>query len=141
MLAQAYLMDSLIKTALETVDTKLYRTPNPTKGEQICIIAVGGYGRGELAPFSDIDLLFLLPYKQTPRVEQVIETILYLLWDMKLKVGHSTRSIDECMRQAKADMTVRTAIQESRYICGEITFCTQPVNKATRATGFFLFDE
>ena len=45
MLAQAYLMDSLIKTALETVDTKLYRTPNPTQGEQICIIAVGGYGR------------------------------------------------------------------------------------------------
>ena len=58
-LAQAYLMDSLIKAALETVDTKLYRAPNPTRGEQLCIIAVGGYGRGELAPFSDIDLLFL----------------------------------------------------------------------------------
>ena len=128
-LAQAYLMDSLIKTALETVDTKLYRTPNPTQGEQICIIAVGGYGRGELAPFSDIDLLFLLPYKQTPRVEQVIETILYLLWDMKLKVGHSTRSIDECMRQSKADMTVRTAILESRYICGEIALMERMIER------------
>ena len=126
-LAQAYLMDSLIKAALETVDTKLYRAPNPTRGEQLCIIAVGGYGRGELAPFSDIDLLFLLPYKQTPRVEQVVETILYLLWDMKLKVGHSTRSIDECMRQAKADMTVRTAILESRYICGEISLMEQMI--------------
>ena len=126
-LAQAYLIDSLIKAALETVDTKLYRTPNPTQGEQLCIIAVGGYGRGELAPFSDIDLLFLLPYKQTPRVEQVVETILYLLWDMKLKVGHSTRSIDECMRQAKADMTVRTAILESRYICGEISLMEQMI--------------
>ena len=126
-LAQAYLMDSLIKAALETVDTKLYRAPNPTQGEQLCIIAVGGYGRGELAPFSDIDLLFLLPYKQTPRVEQVVETILYLLWDMKLKVGHSTRSIDECMRQAKADMTVRTAILESRYICGEISLMEQMI--------------
>jgi len=126
-LAQAYLMDSLIKAALETVDTKLYRTPNPTQGEQLCIIAVGGYGRGELAPFSDIDLLFLLPYKQTPRAEQVVETILYLLWDMKLKVGHSTRSIDECMRQAEADMTVRTAILESRYICGEISLMEQMI--------------
>ena len=126
-LAQAYLMDSLIKAALETVDTKLYRAPNPTRGEQLCIIAVGGYGRGELAPFSDIDLLFLLPYKQTPRAEQVVETILYLLWDMKLKVGHSTRSINECMRQAKADMTVRTAILESRYICGEISLMEQMI--------------
>ncbi len=118
-LAQAFLMDSLIKLAFETINTKLYRAPNPTQGEQICIVAVGGYGRGELAPYSDIDLLFLLPYKQTPHVEQVVEAILYLLWDMKLKVGHSTRSIEECMSQAKQDMTVRTAILESRYICGE----------------------
>ena len=66
-------MDTLIKAALETVDTKLYRAPNPTQGEQLCIIAVGGYGQGELAPFSDIDLLFLLPYKQTSRVEQVVK--------------------------------------------------------------------
>ena len=126
-LAQAYLMDSIIRAIHETATGKLYRAPNPTQAEQICVIAVGGYGRGELAPFSDIDLLFLLPYKQTPLVEQVVEAILYLLWDLRLKVGHSTRSIDECMRQAKADITIRTAMLEARYICGEQTLMTEMV--------------
>jgi [protein-PII] uridylyltransferase len=118
-LAQAYLMDTVIRAIHDAATSKLYRASNPTHAEQICVIAVGGYGRGELAPFSDIDLLFLLPYKQTPHVEQVVEAILYLLWDLRLKVGHSTRSIDECMRQAKADITIRTAMLEARYICGE----------------------
>ena len=118
-LAQAYLMDTLIRAIHDAATSKLYRASNPTHAEQICVIAVGGYGRGELAPFSDIDLLFLLPYKQTPHVEQVVEAILYLLWDLRLKVGHSTRSIDECMRQAKADITIRTAMLEARHICGE----------------------
>ena len=120
-LAQAFLMDTLIQITHETIIEKLYRAPNPTRGEQLCIVAVGGYGRGELAPSSDIDLLFLLPYKLTPHTEQVVETILYLLWDMRLKVGHSTRSIQECMHQAKADMTIRTAILESRFKTGEIS--------------------
>ena len=118
-LAQAYLMDSIIRAIHDAVTTKLYWAPNPTQAEQISVIAVGGYGRGELAPYSDIDLLFLLPYKQTPLVEQVVEGILYLLWDLRLKVGHSTRSVDECMRQAKADMTIRTAMLETRFICGK----------------------
>ena len=124
-LEQAFLMDNIIKLAHETIVEKLYRAPNPTQGEQLCIVAVGGYGRGELAPFSDIDLLFLLPYKITPHIEQVVEAILYLLWDMRLKVGHSTRSIEECMRQAKLDMTIRTAILESRFICGEISLLSE----------------
>ena len=68
----------------------------------MAIVATGGYGRGLLAPGSDIDLLFLLPYKQTAWGESVAEAILYCLWDMGLKVGHATRSIDECIRQAKA---------------------------------------
>ena len=126
-LAQAYLMDTIIRAIHEAATAKLYRAPNPTDAEQICVIAVGGYGRGELAPFSDIDLLFVLPYKQTPHVEQVVEAILYLLWDLRLKVGHSTRSTDECMRQAKADMTIRTAMLETRYICGEQTLMTDMV--------------
>ena len=117
-LAQAYVMDIIIRGIHSAVTEKLYPNPNPTQAEQICVIAVGGYGRGELAPFSDIDLLFLLPYKQTPHVEQVVEAILYLLWDLRLKVGYSTRSIDECMRQAKDDMTVRTTMLEVRFICG-----------------------
>ena len=75
----------------------------------MAMVATGGYGRGLLAPGSDIDLLFLLPYKQTAWGESVAEAILYCLWDLGLKVGHATRSVDECIRQAKADMTIRTA--------------------------------
>ena len=70
-------------------------------------------------PGSDIDLLFLLPYKQTAWGEQVIEAILYCLWDMGLKVGHATRTVNESIRQAKADMTIRTAILEARFLLGE----------------------
>ena len=64
----------------------------------MAIVAVGGYGRGTLAPGSDVDLLFLLPYKQTPWGESVVEFILYVLWDLGLKVGHATRSVAECIR-------------------------------------------
>src|ERR1041385_6137629 len=72
-----------------------------------------------MAPGSDIDLLFLLPYKQTAWGESVAEGVLYCLWDMGLKVGHATRSVDECIRQAKADMTIRTALLEARYLLGD----------------------
>ncbi len=85
----------------------------------MAIVATGGYGRGVLAAGSDIDLLFLLPYKQTAWGEQVAEAILYCLWDMGLKVGHATRTVNECIRQAKADMTIRTAILEARFLLGE----------------------
>src|SRR3954468_12591072 len=72
-----------------------------------------------LAPGSDIDLLFILPYKQTPWGEQVTEYVLYMLWDLGQKVGHAVRSVDECVRMARADMTVRTATLEARYLTGE----------------------
>ncbi len=90
-----------------------------SEAERMAVAATGGYGRGLLAPGSDIDLLFLLPYKQTAWGESIAETILYCLWDMGLKVGHATRSVDECIRQARADMTVRTAILESRFLLGD----------------------
>src|SRR3982750_1768876 len=90
-----------------------------SEAERIAVVATGGYGRGLMAPESDIDLLFLLPYKQTAWGEQVAEGILYCLWDMGLKVGHATRSVDECIRQAKADMTIRTALLEARYLLGD----------------------
>jgi [protein-PII] uridylyltransferase len=96
----------------------VFPTAEPTAAERIALAAVGGYGRGELAPFSDVDLLFLLPYRISPRVEQIIEYALYLLWDMKLKVGHATRSVDECIRLSKADITIRTAMLESRFLWG-----------------------
>ena len=83
------------------------------------IVAVGGYGRGMLAPYSDIDVLFLLPGKSQPGVEKVVESLLYVLWDLKLKVGHATRTIDECLKQARADMTIRTTLIEARVISGD----------------------
>src|SRR5215468_3605886 len=116
---QCFLMDQLIRALFDLVTQEIYPLPNPTLGERLSIIAVGGYGRGELAPYSDIDLLFLLPYKQTPHTEQVVEYLLYLLWDLGLKIGHATRSVDECLRQAKADLTIRTALLEARYLWGE----------------------
>jgi [protein-PII] uridylyltransferase len=117
--ATTYLMDTVITAIYRGVTERIYRAPNPTLAEQICVVAQGGYGRGELAPFSDLDILFLLPYKQTPRGEQVVEYMLYVLWDLGLKVGHATRSIEECLRQAKSDMTIRTALLETRYLIGE----------------------
>src|SRR5213075_2500089 len=97
----------------------LYPAQNPSEAERMAIVATGGYGRGVLAAGSDIDLLFLLPYKQTAWGESVAETILYCLWDMGLKVGHATRSISECIRAAKADMNIRTALLEARYLLGD----------------------
>ena len=100
-------------------------SPDPLGGGRMSVVAVGGYGRGMMAPRSDLDLLFLLPDKQTAsdrtRAEQVAEYMLYVLWDLGLTVGHSTRSLDDCVAQAKADMTVRTALLESRYLLGDET--------------------
>ena len=115
-----FLMDQLIRALHDFTVTHVYPLANPTAGEHLAIVAVGGYGRGELAPHSDIDLLFLLPYKLTPHAEQVIEYMLYTLWDLGLKVGNATRSVDECLRQARADMTIRTAMLEARYVWGDM---------------------
>ncbi len=115
----SFLMDQLIRVLYDFVDTHLYPTANPTEGERMALVAVGGYGRGELAPYSDIDLLFLTSYKPTPHTEQVVEYILYTLWDLGLKVGQSTRSIGETIKQAQADLTIRTAVLEARYIWGD----------------------
>ena len=120
-----FLMDQIIRVMHDVAVTRFYRIANPTAAEHLAIIAVGGYGRGELAPHSDIDLLFLLPYKKTAFSEQVVEHMLYLLWDLGLKVGHATRSVDECMRQAKADMTIRTGILEARFIWGSRRLFTE----------------
>ncbi|MBL23580.1 MAG: [protein-PII] uridylyltransferase [Rhodospirillaceae bacterium] len=114
-----FLIDQLIRVIYDVAATYFYPAPNPTAADQLCITAFGGYGRGELAPKSDLDLLFVLPYKQTPRGEQLVEFILYTLWDLSFKVGHATRSIDENIRQAKDDITIRTGLLESRYVWGE----------------------
>jgi [protein-PII] uridylyltransferase len=115
----AFLIDQLIRVLHDHVIADLYPAPNRSKGERLTLIAVGGYGRGEMAPFSDIDIAFITPGKTTPWCEQVIEALLYYLWDLGLKVGHSSRSLDEMVRMAKADLTIRTAILEGRYLWGD----------------------
>jgi len=113
--------DEIIRILFDFTRSELYPTRVPSEAERMAVVATGGYGRGLQAPGSDLDLLFVLPYKQTAWGEQVAEALLYCLWDMGLKVGHATRSVDECIRQAKADMTIRTALLEARYLFGDAT--------------------
>src|SRR5215470_1476019 len=111
--------DALIKLAYDFTTTHIYRADNPSIAERMAVVAQGGYGRGLLAPGSDIDLLFLLPYKQTAWGESVAEYMLYLLWDLGFKVGHATRNIDQCIRRGRSDMTIRTALLDARLILGD----------------------
>ena len=114
----AELHDELVRT-LHGAALALYPLPHPTSSERLAVVAVGGYGRGSLAPQSDIDLLFLLPYKRTAWAETIVETMLYALWDLGLKVGQATRSIDDCLRLARGDMTIRTSLLEVRLLAGD----------------------
>jgi [protein-PII] uridylyltransferase len=114
-----FVQDEIIRMLFAAATRHLYRSPIPSGAERMAVVATGGYGRGLMAPESDIDLLFILPYKQTAWGEQVAEAILYCLWDMGLKVGHATRSVDESIRQARGDMTIRTAILETRFLTGD----------------------
>lgn len=116
---RAFLVDQIIRVLYDITLAYIYPMTNPTKSEHIGLVAVGGYGRGELAPFSDIDLLFVLPYKQTPWGEQVVESMLYILWDLGLKVGYSVRSLNECISLSREDLTIRTAMLEARFMWGD----------------------
>ncbi|MHC0052415.1 [protein-PII] uridylyltransferase [Actibacterium sp. D379-3] len=114
----AYLTDCIVRAVLDVATTTLHPLQNPTEGERIAVIAVGGYGRAEMAPHSDVDLLFLTPYKITPWAESVIESMLYMLWDLHLKVGHSSRTVKDCIRLGREDYTIRTALLEHRFLAG-----------------------
>ncbi|MEO0938401.1 MAG: [protein-PII] uridylyltransferase [Pseudomonadota bacterium] len=116
--AYAHLTDCTVRAALD-VALILHPMAAPTAAERLSVIAVGGYGRGEMAPFSDVDLLFLTPYKITAWAETVIEAMLYILWDLKLKVGHASRTVDECVRLGAEDFTIQTALLEHRWITGD----------------------
>ncbi|MCU9836666.1 [protein-PII] uridylyltransferase [Ruegeria sp. WL0004] len=116
--AYTYLTDGLVKTAMYVASGLLHPLANPTQGERIAVMAVGGYGRGEMAPHSDVDLLFLTPYKITAWAESVIESMLYMLWDLRLKVGHSSRTVADCVRLGREDFTIRTAMLEHRFLTG-----------------------
>jgi [protein-PII] uridylyltransferase len=114
-----HIMDVVVAGVFHYCVSHLHPAPIRTKGQQLAVVAVGGTGRGEMAPYSDVDLLFLTPYKQTAWGESVIESMLYILWDLKLKVGQSVRSIDDCIRLAGDDLTIRTALLEKRLVCGD----------------------
>ena len=111
-------MDLVLRTLFEYAHRRHYGRGNRTTGENLTVIAVGGYGRGELAPHSDVDLLFLHPYKRTPYVEQMCEFVLYKLWDLGLKVGQSTRTVGECIKLAQDDITIKTTLLETRLLWG-----------------------
>ncbi|MBN8484738.1 MAG: [protein-PII] uridylyltransferase [Sphingomonadales bacterium] len=117
--AQAFLVDQLVRVIHDHVVGEVYPSANRSSGERLTIMAVGGYGRGEMAPHSDVDIAFITPIKQTPWCEQVIEAMLYFLWDLGLKVGHSSRSLDEMVRMGRSDLTIRTAMLEGRYVWGD----------------------
>ena len=112
------LIDSLFRVLFKKIYYKIFNNTDYI----FSIIAVGGYGRGELAPWSDLDLLFLLPnnskINQSKHAEEVIQFILYLLWDLGYTVGHSTRTIDDCIEKSKLDLTISTALLEKRFIVG-----------------------
>lgn len=112
------LQDELIRAIVEFALEHVFEGQNLSPAERVAVLAVGGYGRGTLAPGSDIDLLFLLPYKQTALGEQCAEYLLYLLWDLGFKVGHATRSVEECIKLSQSDFTIRTAILDRRLIIG-----------------------
>src|SRR5665213_2508912 len=111
--------DEVVGALYDFTTVHVFRARNPTEGERIALMAVGGYGRGALAPFSDIDLLFVRPYKETAHTESVIEFMLYALWDLGFKVGHASRTVGDCIKLAREDMTIRTSLLEARLLTGD----------------------
>ena len=111
--------DRLLHAAFLAALAELRPDLSPTE-VPLAVVATGGYGRGTMAPGSDVDLLFVLPTASSPDAQhELVEAILYVLWDLKLKVGHATRTLDECVREARGDMTIRTALLEARFLFGE----------------------
>ena len=116
--AYATLMDQLV-CYLFRVASEDFMRRYPSQNPRCTVVAQGGYGRGELNPQSDIDLLFLYSWKVSAYVESVAETLLYALWDSGLQVGHAIRSVGESTQLAGLDMKVKTALLDSRYVCGD----------------------
>jgi len=111
-------IDRLIEFLFDAATTG-YRRRYVQLDQRCAVLAQGGYGRGELNPQSDIDLLFLYPHKVTPYVETVNEKVLYTLWDTRLQVGFAVRNVTECVRLAATDLKIKTALIDARYVCGD----------------------
>ena len=117
--AYCWLADCLVTCTFAVASQILHPKVSSTNDEALALLAVGGYGRGEMAPQSDIDLLFLMPKHITPRAKSVIEAMLYILWDLHLKVGHSSRTLSDCLKLGAEDFTIRTALLEQRFLVGD----------------------
>src|SRR5271166_1268188 len=117
--ALALFQDELVKLIYDLSIFHICRALKPSAAEHMALVATGGYGRGLMAPGSDVDLLFLLPSNQTAQAESIVKSVLHYLWDLGYKVGHAVRTIDQTMKAAKDDMTVRTALLDARLIHGE----------------------
>ena len=126
--AYTWLTDCMVLCAFE-IATKLMHPPGAKEETRLCLLAVGGYGRGEMAPHSDVDLLFLTPSKITGWTEQVIESMLYILWDLRLKVGHASRTIRECLKLGREDFTIRTSLIEQRFLTGDVALSVELNNR------------
>ncbi len=116
--AYAAVTDAVIGLIFRLATRNFHPLATPTEAQRIAVLAVGGYGRAEMAPASDVDLLFLTPWKETAWAESIIETMLYLMWDLKLKVGHASRTVNDCLRLGREDFTIRTALLEHRFLVG-----------------------
>ncbi len=123
--AYCWLADCLVSCTYALASQVLHPLSSKSDEEALALLAVGGYGRGEMAPQSDVDLLFLMPKRVTPRAKSVIEAMLYILWDLRLKVGHSSRSIADCLALGGEDFTIRTALLEQRFLVGDAALATQ----------------
>jgi len=132
--------DDIITALFDYTTTHIVRASNPTKAERLALCAVGGYGRAEMGPASDVDLLFLVADKKgSAFTENVTEYILYMLWDLGLKVGHATRTIEQSIALAKDDQTILTALLDLRFLKGELalaqTLFTQFRKDVTKGKG------
>ncbi|MDN3652558.1 [protein-PII] uridylyltransferase [Thalassotalea ponticola] len=117
-----YEITELVHARAEFVDQVLQKVwcQHHLDEHQISLLAVGGYGRGELHPHSDVDILILTKDNISDTVGEHIAAFITELWDIRLDIGHSVRSIKECVKQAKADVTIATNLLESRLICGNV---------------------
>ncbi len=115
--AHTALIDSVLRQVIETVKS-LDTYKDEDLFDQFVLVAVGGYGRGELNPASDIDLLFLLSKKMNKMLDTFIQEVISVLWGIDLEIGHSCRTIRECQSLAAEDPTVRTSMIETRYLIG-----------------------
>jgi len=128
----AFLIDQLIRVIHDHATAHLYPSANRSQAERLAVMAVGGYGRSEMSPHSDVDIAFLVGGRKTAWCEQVVEAMLYLLWDLGLKVGHSTRTLDDAIRLSKTDLTIRTALLEGRYVWGDQELYDEGSRRFTR---------